>query len=101
MISSVQDIIKLPDPIGKMLDIGVRPNGLKIQKVRSPIGVVGIIYESRPNVTTDASALCIKSGNSVILRGGSEAFHSNKILSDLFRKSLKKNKIDQNCLQFI
>ena len=64
MISSVQDIIKLPDPIGKMLDIGVRPNGLKIKKVRSPIGVVGIIYESRPNVTTDASALCIKSGNS-------------------------------------
>ena len=101
MISSVQDIIKLPDPIGKMLDIGVRPNGLKIKKVRSPIGVVGIIYESRPNVTTDASALCIKSGNSVILRGGSEAINTNLSLSKLIQKSLIANSVDPHSVQII
>ena len=101
MISSVQDIINLPDPIGQMLDIGVRPNGLEIKKVRSPIGVVGIIYESRPNVTTDASALCIKSGNSVILRGGSEAINTNLLLSKLIQKSLIANSVDPHSVQII
>ena len=76
-------------------------NKLNIKRVTTPIGVIGIIYESRPNVTADVAALCLKSSNCAILKGGSEAFFSNKILSDLFRKSLKKNKIDHNCLQLI
>ena len=66
-----------------------------------PIGVIGVIYESRPNVTSDVSALCFKSGNVVILRGGSEAFYSNKILAKLFKKALKKKRCDENCVQFI
>ena len=66
-----------------------------------PIGVIGVIYESRPNVTADAAALCLKSGNCAILRGGSEAFNSNKFLADLFRESLSKKRIDKNCVQFI
>ena len=78
-----------------------RPNGLKISKVSVPIGVIGVIYESRPNVTSDVASLCFKSGNSVILKGGSEAFYSNLILSKLFRKSLKKNGVDKNFVQFI
>ena len=76
-------------------------NRLNIKRVTTPIGVIGIIYESRPNVTADVAALCLKSNNCAILRGGSEAFYSNKILSNLFRKSLIKNKINKNCLQFI
>ena len=98
---SIKEIINFKDPIGKNLSSWRRPNGLIIKKVSIPIGVIGVIYESRPNVTSDVSALCFKSGNSVILRGGSEAFHSNKILSDLFRKALKKNNCNQNCVQFI
>ena len=78
-----------------------RPNKLKIKKVSTPIGVIGVIYESRPNVTADVAALCLKSGNCSILRGGSEAINSNKILADLFRESLKNNKINKNCVQFI
>ena len=70
-------------------------------KVSTPIGVIGVIYESRPNVTADVAALCLKSGNCSILRGGSEAFHTNKILANLFRESLRKKRIDKNCLQFI
>ena len=79
----------------------MRPNGLKIKKVTIPIGIIGVIYESRPNVTSDVSSLCFKSGNCVILRGGSEAYFTNKILVNLFRKSLKKNKVDENYVQFI
>ena len=78
-----------------------RPNGLIIKKVSIPIGVIGIIYESRPNVTSDVSSLCFKSGNAVILRGGSEALNTNKILALLFRKSLKINRVDPNFVQFI
>jgi len=78
-----------------------RPNGLNISKVSIPIGIIGVIYESRPNVTSDVASLCFKSGNAVILKGGKEAFYSNKILSELFRKSLKKNKVDENFVQFI
>ena len=98
---SINQIIKFKDPVGKILSSWKRPNGLIIKRKSIPIGVIGIIYESRPNVTSDVSALCFKSGNVVILRGGSEAFYSNKILSDLFRKALKKNKCDENCVQFI
>ena len=99
--NSVNEIIKFKNPLNKVLEDWKRPNGLRIKKVTTPIGVIGIIYESRPNVTADVSALCLKSGNCAILRGGSEAFNSNKILADLFRESLNKNKIDKNCVQFI
>jgi len=99
--NSIKTIIKFKDPVGKTLSSWKRPNGLIIKRISIPIGVIGIIYESRPNVTSDVSALCFKSGNAVILRGGSEAFNSNKILSKLFRKALKKKKCDANCVQFI
>jgi len=99
--SSIDKIVKFKDPTGKTLSSWKRPNGLIIKKVSIPIGVIGVIYESRPNVTSDVSALCFKSGNVVILRGGSEAFHSNKILAKLFRKALKKKKCDENCVQFV
>ena len=98
---SISEITKFKDPIGRVIEQWRRPNKLKIKKISTPIGVIGVIYESRPNVTADVAALCLKSSNCAILRGGSEAFYSNKILSDLFRQSLKKNKINQNCIQFI
>ena len=98
---SIKKIIKFSDPLEKKLSLWKRPNGLIIKKISTPIGVIGVIYESRPNVTSDVSALCFKSGNAVILRGGSEAFNSNKILSDLFRKALKKKNCNENCIQFI
>ncbi len=101
IIKSINEIKKFPNPIGKTLDKWKGRNKLNIKQITTPIGVIGIIYESRPNVTADVAALCLKSSNCAILRGGSEAFNSNKILSNLFRISLKKNKIDQNCLQFI
>ena len=99
--NSISQIIKFKDPLGKVLTKWRRPNNLLIKKVTTPIGVIGVIYESRPNVTSDVSSLCLKSGNVAILRGGSESFHSNKILSNLFRNSLIRNKIDKNCIQFI
>jgi len=99
--NSIDKIIKFKDPIGKTLSSWKRPNGLIIKRVSIPIGVIGVIYESRPNVTSDVSALCFKTGNVVILRGGSEAFHSNKILAKLFRKALKKKKCNENCVQFV
>ena len=101
MRKSIKEIVKFKDPIGKNLSVRKRPNGLTIKKVSIPIGVIGVIYESRPNVTSDVASLCFKSGNSVILRGGTEAFYSNLILSKLFRKSLKKNGVDENFVQFI
>ena len=99
--NAIDKIVKFKDPSGKTLSSWKRPNGLIIKKVSIPIGVIGIIYESRPNVTSDVSALCFKSGNVVILRGGSEAFNSNKILVKLFRKALKKKKCNENCVQFV
>ena len=94
IIKSIKEIIKFKNPLGKILISWKRPNGLVIKKVSIPIGVIGVIYESRPNVTSDVSALCFKTGNAVILRGGSETFYSNKILSRLFTKALKKHKCD-------
>tara|TARA_B100000686_G_scaffold343177_1_gene423554 strand:- start:68 stop:1132 length:1065 start_codon:yes stop_codon:yes gene_type:complete len=99
--NSIEEIIKFKDPLGKTLSAWKRPNDLIIKRVSIPIGVIGVVYESRPNVTSDVSALCFKTGNVVILRGGSEAFHSNKILAKLFRKALKKKNCDENCVQFI
>ena len=101
IINSVKKIIMLKDPTNKILEKWKRPNGLNISKITIPIGVIGVIYESRPNVTSDVASLCFKSGNAVILKGGSEAFHSNLILSKLFRKSLKKNNINEDFVQFI
>ena len=101
IVRSIKKIIRLNDPTNVILERWIRPNGLKISKISIPIGVINVIYESRPNVTSDVASLCFKSGNSVILKGGSEALYSNRILSNLFRKSLKKNKVDQNFVQFI
>ena len=101
IINSIKKIIKLKDPINNVIEKWRRPNGLVFSKISIPIGVIGIIYESRPNVTSDVASLCFKSGNPVILKGGSEAFYSNKILSNLFRKALKINKVNQNFVQFI
>ena len=101
ILNSIKNIIRLKDPVNIILKKWKRPNGLNISKVTIPIGVIGVIYESRPNVTSDVASLCFKSGNAVILKGGSEAFFSNKILCKLFRRSLKRNRINQNFIQYI
>jgi len=99
--NAIKNIINLKDPIDNILEKWKRPNGLIIKRVSIPIGIIGVIYESRPNVTSDVSSLCFKSGNAVILRGGSEALNTNKILATLFRKALSLNKVDPNYVQFI
>ncbi|KPU82062.1 gamma-glutamyl phosphate reductase [SAR11 cluster bacterium PRT-SC02] len=101
MRHSINEIAKFENPIGKVLERWKRPNNLFIKRVSTPIGVIAVIYESRPNVTADVASLCLKSANCVILRGGSEAFNSNKILANLFRTSLTYHNIDPNCVQFI
>ncbi len=101
IIKSINEIIKIKDPTNIILEKWKRPNGLLIQKVTVPIGVIAVIYESRPNVTSDVASLCFKSGNSVILKGGSEAFFTNKIISDLFRKSLEICGVNKDYVQFI
>tara|TARA_B100000767_G_scaffold64895_1_gene61218 strand:+ start:157 stop:1398 length:1242 start_codon:yes stop_codon:yes gene_type:complete len=98
---SLNEIAKFKNPVGQILENWKRPNKLNIKKVSTPIGVIGVIYESRPNVTVDVAAMCLKSGNCSILRGGSEAINSNKILANLFREVLQKNKMNKNCVQFI
>jgi glutamate-5-semialdehyde dehydrogenase len=98
---SINKITKLKDPIDNILEKWSRPNGLKIERVSIPIGVIGVIYESRPNVTSDVASLCFKSGNAVILKGGSEAINTNKILAKLFRKALKENKVNKNFIQIV
>ena len=99
--NSVNNIAKLKDPVDNVLEKWSRPNGLKINRVSIPLGVIGAIYESRPNVTSDVSSLCFKSGNAVILKGGSETINTNKILVKLFRKALKENKVNQDFIQFV
>ena len=94
--NSINKIIKLKDPVDNTLEKWSRPNGLKIKRVSIPIGVIGVIYESRPNVTSDIASLCFKSGNAVILKGGSEAINTNKILAKLFRRALKESKVNEN-----
>ena len=101
IVKSLKEIIKLKDPTDLILEKWTRPNGLSISKVTIPIGVIGVIYESRPNVTCDVAALCFKSGNPVILKGGSEALNSNKVLSKFFRTALKQNRINENFIQLI
>ena len=97
----VEEVITLPDPVGEILESSTRPNGLVIKKVRTPIGVVGIIYESRPNVTIDCAILCLKSGNACILRGGSEAFNTNTALAGLIVEALKGAGLSPDCVQYI
>ena len=99
--NSIKKISKLKDPVNITLEKWSRPNGLNIKRVSIPIGVIGVIYESRPNVTSDVAGLCFKSGNAVILKGGSEAINTNRILAKLFRQALKKNKVDENFIQFV
>ncbi len=101
MVDGLADVINLPDPVGEVVKMWKRPNGLQVGKMRVPIGVIGFIYESRPNVTIDATALCLKSGNAIILRGGSEAFDSNQILVDILKTALQKNKVSGDAVQYI
>ncbi len=101
MIAGVNDIIKLRDPVGSVVERTTRPNGLLIEKMRVPLGAVGIIYESRPNVTIDAAALCLKSGNAVLLRGGSEAINTNKRLVAVIKTALEDVNLPSGCVEFI
>ena len=101
IIESLEQIITLPDPIGETTELKDRPSGIQICKMRVSIGVIGIIYESRPNVTIDAAALCLKSGNAVILRGGSEAIHSNLALYQCIKEALSDVGLDSNAVQII
>ncbi len=98
---SIIKISKLKDPVNITIKRWSRPNGLNIKRVTIPIGVIGVIYESRPNVTSDVASLCFKSGNAVILKGGSEAINTNRILAKLFRQALRKNNVDENYIQFV
>ena len=101
MVEGLQQIAALPDPIGEMFNFKYRPSGIQIGQMRVPLGVIGIIYEARPNVTVDAAGLCIKSGNSAILRGGSEAIHCNQALAKLVHEGLEKAGLPQSAVQVI
>ena len=101
MAKGLEDIAELPDPIGEVIAHWTRPNGLDISRIRVPLGVIGIIYESRPNVTADAGALCLKSGNGAILRGGSESFHSSQVILTLLQKGLEASGLPNDCLQAV
>lgn len=101
MAQGVREVAALPDPVGVVLSETRRPNGLRIQKVSTPLGVLGIIFEARPNVTSDAAALCLKSGNAVILRGGKEAIRSNIAISDVMRAALREVGLPQDCIQLV
>ncbi len=101
MAQGVEGVISLPDPVGKVLWEAERPNGLKIQRVSSPLGVIGIIYEARPNVTSDAATLSIKSGNCAILRGGKEAFNSNSTIMDIMRKAIENEGFNPDIIELV
>jgi glutamate-5-semialdehyde dehydrogenase len=101
MAAGVEAVRALPDPIGQVMAEWTRPNGLRIQRVRVPLGVIGIVYESRPNVTADASALCLKAGNAVILRGGSESFHSSRAIHACFGPALRAAGLPEGCVQMV
>ncbi len=101
MARGLREVAALPDPVGKITAVWRRPNGLQVGKMRIPLGVIGIIYESRPNVTADAAALCLKSGNAVILRGGSEAINSNLAIAGILQNVLRKNSLPEAAIQLI
>lgn len=101
MADGVREIIALPDPVGRVLSGGTRPNGLRITKVSVPLGVIAVIFEARPNVTSDAAALCLKAGNAVVLRGGKEAIHSNMAIAACMREAIRSAGMDENCVQLL
>jgi glutamate-5-semialdehyde dehydrogenase len=101
MITGLHELCALPDPVGSIENLVKRPNGLQVGRMRVPLGVIAMIYESRPNVTVDAAALCLKTGNAIILRGGSEAIHSNLALAAILQQALRMHDIDQNAVQII
>ena len=101
MAEGVRQVAAMPDPIGTVLSGGVRPNGLEITKVRVPLGVIGIIFEARPNVTSDAAALCLKAGNAVILRGGKEAIHSNLAIAGVMREAVAQAGLPRDSVQLV
>lgn len=101
MAQGVEGVISLPDPVGKVIWETERPNGLKIKRVSSPLGVIGIIYEARPNVTSDAASLAIKSGNTAILRGGKEAFNSNSAITDIMRNAIEKEGFNPDIVELV
>jgi glutamate-5-semialdehyde dehydrogenase len=98
---AIETVSELPDPVGQVIDQSERPNGLKLSRVRVPIGIIGIIYESRPNVTADAAALCLRAGNGALLRGGSEAAHSNRAIMTAFAAGLAQGGVPQGAVQLI
>jgi glutamate-5-semialdehyde dehydrogenase len=101
MVTALHELCALPDPVGKIEDFAKRPNGMMVGRMRVPLGVIAMIYESRPNVTVDAAALCLKTGNAVILRGGSEAIHSNLALATLLKKALIAEKVTEDAVQVV
>lgn len=101
MAAAAREIASLPDPVGEVSASWIRPNGLRVARMRIPLGVIAMIYESRPNVTSDAAALCLKSGNAVILRGGKEAFHSNMAIGEALRAALDRNGVTADAIQLI
>lgn len=101
MAKGLRQIADMSDPVGEIINVRPRPNGMLVGQMRSPIGVIGIIYESRPNVTIDAAALCLKSGNAAILRGGSEALHSNMVLSKIVRQGLERANLPADAVQIV
>ncbi|GKT07030.1 glutamate-5-semialdehyde dehydrogenase [Desulforhabdus sp. TSK] len=101
MMTGLREVALLPDPVGEITRMWTRPNGLRVGRMRIPLGVIGIIYESRPNVTVDAAALCIKAGNAVFLRGGSEAFHSNHCLAKILQTALRETELPETVVQLV
>ncbi|MBW2037305.1 MAG: glutamate-5-semialdehyde dehydrogenase [Deltaproteobacteria bacterium] len=101
MATGLRDVIRLPDPVGQVTGMWLRPNGLQVGRVRIPLGVIAMIYEARPNATIDAAGLCLKAGNAVILRGGSEAFHSNSILGQIIQEALRETNIPESAVHVV
>ena len=101
MAKGLRDVVKLPDPVGRVMGMWLRPNGLQVGRIRIPLGVIGMIYESRPNATIDAAGLCLKAGNAAILRGGSEAFYSNIVLARIIQGSLRETGIPEAAAQVV
>src|SRR5258708_11212103 len=101
MAEGLRQVAQLPDPVGEISGMSYQPSGLQVGRMRIPLGVIGIIYEARPNVTADAAALCLKSGNAVILRGGSEAHHSNRAIGVVLREACAETRVPQDAVQVV